>query len=364
MAVLDEADELPLRQDRVLQVQPRKLDLPRPHNLLGGLALVGARRVPLPEPVQEARRRHRADGPVVQRTVVGELEGAQGVGDPLEGVRERVGEVVHGVDAPFVPEDGVRGAPHPVQGGVAKVHVRARHVDLGPQHRRLPVLEAARPHLLEQLQVLRRGARVPVRRVPPGLGQGAPVLAHLLRRQKVHVGQPLIHEVARGVVEHVEVVGGVPHWAGPRVAARRFRRVASTRSREPTDVLHDAVHVLDVLLHRIGVIEAHVGAPLVFFGKAEVEADRLGVPDVEVPVRLRGEPGDQRRVLPRGQVVFNDGPNEVLAPELQRRLFVCRARLKGRGFFSFRDARTSPGSGHGRPPCEPRYRGEQQAAQQ
>ena len=53
--------------------------------------------------------------------------------------------------------------------------------------------------------------------------------------------------------------------------------------------LEDRVDVLLVLLHGVGVIEAHVGDAAVLARHAEVEADALGVPDVQVPVRLGGE---------------------------------------------------------------------------
>ena len=42
----------------------------------------------------------RVDEPVVEGAVVLELQGADGVGDPLQGVGEGMGEVVHRVDAP------------------------------------------------------------------------------------------------------------------------------------------------------------------------------------------------------------------------------------------------------------------------
>ena len=41
--------------------------------------------------------------PVVEGTVVFELEGAERVGDAFDRVADAVREVVHGVDAPLVP---------------------------------------------------------------------------------------------------------------------------------------------------------------------------------------------------------------------------------------------------------------------
>src|SRR5690606_28953463 len=58
-------------------------------------------------------------------------------------------------------------------------------------------------------------------------------------------------------------------------------------------------------------------------GDAEVQADRLGMADVQVAVRLRREPGHRRRVPPGGDVGTDDLADEVLATGLGHRfLFV------------------------------------------
>ena len=60
---------------------------------------------------------------------------------------------------------------------------------------------------------------------------------------------------------------------------------------EPADVRFDRVDVLDVLLEGVGVVEAEVAGAAVLLRDAEVQADRLGVADVEVAVRLGREAG-------------------------------------------------------------------------
>ena len=72
--------------------------------------------------------------PLVERTVVLELERAQGMRDPLDRVGENLGEVVRGIDAPGVAGMGMGRVPDPVQNRVAQVEVSRRHVDTGPQH--------------------------------------------------------------------------------------------------------------------------------------------------------------------------------------------------------------------------------------
>ena len=58
---------------------------------------------------------------------------------------------------------------------------------------------------------------------------------------------------------------------------------------EPADAVENAVDVLLILLHGIGVVKAHVAAAAVIAGETEVEADALRVTDVEVAVRFRRE---------------------------------------------------------------------------
>jgi hypothetical protein len=67
---------------------------------------------------------------------------------------------------------------------------------------------------------------------------------------------------------------------------------------EPAHRVEDRFDVLLVLLDRVGVVEAHVAAPAEVARQAEVQADALGVADVQVAVGLRREAGaDPGRVL-------------------------------------------------------------------
>ena len=159
---VDEAKEDPLRQDRVGEVEPRELVLPR-------------------------SRRHRQvlDEPVVERPVDLELERADRVGDALDGVRLAVREVVRRVDAPGVAGAWMLGVHDPVQDRVAQVDVRGGHVDPGAQDTRA-VGELAVAHPLEQVEVL-VGRSIAPRAVPTRLGERAAVLADLVGRQVVDV---------------------------------------------------------------------------------------------------------------------------------------------------------------------------------
>jgi hypothetical protein len=273
MTLIDEAEEHPLRKDAVSDVQSRELVLVRP-------------------------RRHRQilDEPVVQRPMVLELERADGMGHALDGVRLTVREVVRGVDAPRVARAGVRRVKDAVHDRVAQVDVARRHVDPRPEHAST-VEVLAGPHAGEQVDVL-LGRAVAPWAVLAGLGQRAAVGADLVGREVVDVGLPAPDEVDRPLIELLEVVGGEVQVLAPVEP-------------EPADVGLDGVDVLLLFLRGIGVVEAQVAATTELSGDTEVEADRLGVPDVEVAVGLGGEARDDTLDTTLGQIAGDDLADEV-----------------------------------------------------
>ena len=215
------------------------------------------------------------DDPVVQGPVVLILQGAQGVGDALQGVLDGVGEVIHGEDAPLGALAVVLDIPDAVEHRVPHVEVAAGQVDLGPQGV-LALRELAVLHPLKQVQALLDGT------VPPGGPGGGvgvpPVLLELLRRQLTDVGQALFDEAHRQLVGLIKVVGPVVEPVAPVEA-------------QPVDVLLDGVHVLGVLLGGVGVVHPQVAQAAELLRRAEVDDQRLAVPDVQVAVGLRREPG-------------------------------------------------------------------------
>jgi len=272
-AELHELEEAALAHHRVAHIEPGELDL------------LGAVHVEL---LQE---------PVVQRAVVLELQGADGVGDLFKRVGDGVGVVIHGVDAPVVTGAVVGGAQDAVDDRVAHVQVRRSHVDFGPQGPGA-VWELAGPHATEQVEILLDVA-VAVRALSAWLGQCAPVLPDLVGAQIAHVGQALADEHLGELEGLLEVVGGIVEAVFPVEA-------------KPPHILHDGIDVLLVLLGWVGVVETQVAHALVIGGNAEVQADRLGVPDMQVAVGFRGEAGVHTAfVLPGPHVLVDDGADEV-----------------------------------------------------
>ena len=93
-------------------------------------------------------------------------------------------------------------------------------------------------------------------------------------RQIADVGLAGLDELDGPLVQLVEVVGGVEEAVFPVEA-------------EPADVLHDGIDVLLLFLFGVGVVEAEIGLAAEFRGEAEIQADRFGVADVQIAVRLR-----------------------------------------------------------------------------
>ncbi|MNH08227.1 hypothetical protein D3C79_676360 [compost metagenome] len=218
------------------------------------------------------------------------------MGDALDGVRLTVGEVVVGVDAPGVTGLVVVSMTDAVEDRVAQVHVRRRHVDLGPQYA-LAVLELAGLHAREQVEVV-FDAALAERAVLARLLQVAAVFLGLIRGQVADIGLATLDQFNGPVVQLAEIVRGIAHVAGPVEA-------------QPLDVALDRVDVFLVFLGRVGVVESQVTDAAEFLGQAEVHADRLGVADVQVTVGLRRETGDDAAVLARVQVGLDDRPQEV-----------------------------------------------------
>ena len=228
--------------------------------------------------------------------MVFEFQGADRMGDALDGVRLTVGEVVARVDAPLVAGLVVMRMADAVQDRVAQVHVRRTHVDLRPQ-RTGAVGELTGLHAGEQVEVLLHRT-VTVRAVAARLGEGAAVFAHFLGTEVADERLAGLDQLDGPGMQLVEIVGGIADLAGPLEA-------------QPLDVGLDGIDVHLVFLGRVGVIEAQMAIASEFLGQAEVQADRLGVADVQVTVGLRGETGDDLRVLAGIQVGLNDLAQEV-----------------------------------------------------
>ena len=156
-------------------------------------------------------------------------------------------------------------------------------------------------------------------------------LANLVGAQAVDVGQAVPNQVHGVLVQLLEVVGREVQ-AGPLES-------------QPPHVLLDRLDVLDVFLRRVRVVEPQVARSAELLRDAEVQADRFGVADVQVAVRLGREPCGHARNPARLQIVRHDRADEVLRRDAApRRAGDLRGGIShGNGAFDYtqpaRDAR-------------------------
>src|SRR5882672_7270830 len=130
------------------------------------------------------------------------------------------------------------------------------------------------------------------------IGQRAAMLADFFRRQIVDIGLAVFNQLDRPFIKLIEIIGGVEETI-PMEA-------------EPLYVGLDGINVFGFFFRRIRIVEAEIGFAAELVGEAEVEADGLGMADVQVSVGLGWEARLHAAFVFIGlQVVENDVANEV-----------------------------------------------------
>ena len=159
--------------------------------------------------------------------------------------------------------------------------------------------ELAGAHPTKKVQALLWRA-VAVGAFPARLGERAAELPDLVGSEAIHIGVAVADQLLGVFVKLLEIIRGV-------------EQVVAPIEPQPLHVGEDRFDVLDVLAGGVGVVEPHVafGAP-VLFPDAEVEADGLGVADVEVAVGFGREAGHHAAIVgASGLVVVDDGAYEI-----------------------------------------------------
>ncbi len=164
---------------------------------------------------------------------------------------------------------------------------------------RLPSGNSPAASARNKIEILGDASAIAVGAVLARLGQRAAILAHLVGRKIADIGLAGFDQLHGPVVELVEVV-------------RRVEQPILPGKTQPADVLHDRIDVLDFFFGRVGVVEPQVALTAIFLGQAEVQADALGMADVQVAVRL----GRKTRMhaaaeLAGAEVLFDDLFDEV-----------------------------------------------------
>ena len=211
--------------------------------------------------------------------------------DSLERIRDRMGEVVQRVNAPLIAGAMVRGVTDPVDRGIAKIDVRASHVDLEAEHMGA-IGKFARTHPAKEGKIL-LGAALPIGAVLPRLGQRTARGAHFFGRLAVDVRQAMLDEPLGEAIQMIVIVRRVVAMRAPVIT-------------QPADGFGDRVLVFDVLLEWIRVVEAQMTDTVVLGREAEVQHDRLGVPEMQISVRLRRESRDHATAVFSATVILGD----------------------------------------------------------
>ena len=270
------------------------------------------------------KHRHNAlERPVVERALVVKLERADRVGDIFERVFDRVREGVHRVDAPLIARGLVFSKTDAIDRRIAQVDVGRSHINLGAQHHgAFRMLTVA--HFAEDAQVF-LWAAVAIRRVLARFEKRAAIGAHFVGALFVDVGVTGLDQMFGKLVHPIEIIG--------RVIEIVFRAMLPVKA-HPADAFLDRVNVLLVFLNRVGVVKAHVADALVIGRQSEIQANALGVTDMQIAVgfgrktRANTRPigltllqlfgiGSRmtapvaRQVVALLQIVFNDLADEV-----------------------------------------------------
>ena len=165
-----------------------------------------------------------------------------------------------------------------IDGRIAQIDVGTRHVNLGAKHHATFGVLAV-THFAEETQIFLDGA-IAIGRIAAGLVQSAAIGLHFFGRLFVHVGVTGLHQVLGKFIHVFEVRA--------REVEVRFLFVHPIKA-QPTDAVENAVDVLLVFLHRIGIVKAHVAIAAVVAGETKIQADALGMPNVQIAVRFRRE---------------------------------------------------------------------------
>ena len=280
MSIVHQAQQLPLAEHRVVDLQSRKLDL------RGWIHIPGL-----------------LHQPVVNIATVLELERAQRARDAFDSVAQPMSKVVQRVDAPVVATPIVMRMTNAQQQRIAHDHVGMREIDLCTQHV-CPIRELTRAHAAQQIEVFGHRTRaVGTRRTRRG--DGAAPFANLLLRLRIDVRLVVGHQAFGDLVELLEIVRRVVF----RVPLKA----------QPLHVALDRLHVLHIFRGGIGVVKTQIAGAAVLLRDAEVQADRFGVTHVQEPVGLRRKTRSRRATKPTSdEVIGNQLANEVAAWRVRR----------------------------------------------
>ena len=173
----------------------------------------------------------------------------------LNCILDRMCEIVHRVDAPFVSGVVMCHMCHTVDNRISHINVRRCHIDLGTQNL-CSILKLSVFHPLKQIQVFFH-ASVTVRAVLSGLCQGSAVFTNLLCRQITDKCFSFFDQFNSCFIHLVKIVGC------------KEQTVFPVRS-QPFYICLDGLHKFDFFFGRVGIIKTQVEFSVIFLRKTIV----------------------------------------------------------------------------------------------
>ena len=108
---------------------------------------------------------------------------------------------------------------------------------------------------------------------------------------------------------------------------------------EPAHVALDRVDIFLLFLGRIGVVVTQIALSAELLGDAEIQADRLGVADMQIAVGLGRKAGDDRLVPARCEIGPHNVADKILARFACRRVWRCHGVICFESYMSGRISR-------------------------
>ena len=212
------------------------------------------------------------------------------MGDALDRILDRMCEIVHRIDAPFISGVMVSHMSHTVDDRISHIDIRGCHIDFCAKHT-AAVLKFSVFHLLEQFQVFLNAA-VSVRAVFSRLCQRSPVFTDLFRTQVADICLSFFDQLYRRLIHLVKVVG------------REIQMILPVGA-QPLDIFFDRLNKFRFFFGRVCIIKTKVKFTVIFFCHSVAQQDRFGMSDVQVAVGLRRETGADMVINALCQVFVN-----------------------------------------------------------
>ena len=203
------------------------------------------------------------------------LKTAKRMRNSFDRILDRVSEVIHRVNAPFVAGAVVMQMVDAVDNRIPHIEVAGSKINLRAKRHRT-VLEFTGLHACEEIEAfLNRTVTV---RADSRRREIAPVFPHLFRCQLANIGVAVFDQLHSKFIHLREVFGSVVKPIFPVKA-------------KPMNIIFDILNVFHVFLRGIGIIHTKIAQTAKFFSRAKVDADSFGMSDMQIAVRLRRKTG-------------------------------------------------------------------------